>query len=157
SVEGTHILVADGQASPGFVFQDNIALNGDYGVFGSGAGQGTACLNAYFPGAVFQRNVIIGGLSTIYPANNYFPPSPLNVGFADYANNNLALLATSPYIQAATDGTQIGANIPALLPYINSVVSGGIPLVPGAPVSSACPGPATGSFTACYYNNLTLS
>jgi uncharacterized protein YkwD len=28
---------------------------------------------------------------------------------------------------------------------------------PVPPVSGACPGPATGAYTACYYNNLTLS
>src|SRR5215813_6878102 len=54
------IIVADGAPSSGFVFRNNIAPHNQYGVLGSGKGVGVSALNYYFPGAIFQKNVIVG-------------------------------------------------------------------------------------------------
>jgi Right handed beta helix region len=109
-----NIIMADQASDPGFVFTNNITPNNAYGVFGSGAGSGLAALNAYFPGSVFSANAIIGGSSSLYPAGNFFPRSMTDVGFANPAGGDYRLAVASPYHHAATDGTDIGANIDAL-------------------------------------------
>jgi hypothetical protein len=46
------------------------------------------------------------------------------VGFVDAANDNYALLPTSPYYGAASDGTNIGADIDSLNSYTANVLTG---------------------------------
>jgi hypothetical protein len=93
----------------GFVFTNNIIPDNSWAVMGSGAAEGTDTLMKYFPGAVFQKNVLIAGNGAAYPASNYFPPSVSAVGFVDVAGGNYTLSATSPYKNAGTDGADIGA------------------------------------------------
>ncbi|HZZ99324.1 MAG TPA: hypothetical protein VFK07_01265, partial [Candidatus Paceibacterota bacterium] len=66
-------LVADGKPDTGLVFTNNTVQNNQYGLIGSGTGIGTPSLKAYFPGAVFQNNTIVGGNASNYPAGNSFP------------------------------------------------------------------------------------
>ncbi|MCU0319321.1 MAG: T9SS type A sorting domain-containing protein [Flavobacteriales bacterium] len=111
-------------------FQDNIAGYGAYGVCGTGAGCGNGTINTYFPGSTFSHNVLIGtqggpnGNPSQYPPNHWFPAGTGPVGFMDAANNNYALLPTSPYYSAASDGTHIGADIDSLNSYTANVLSG---------------------------------
>jgi len=104
-------IVADYAPNPRFIFTNNIAQLNQYGVFGSGVGSGTACLEKYFPGAVFTANALQGDPANApyYPPGNYFPATLEAVGFVDLAGGDLRLEATSPYHNAATDGTDIGA------------------------------------------------
>jgi hypothetical protein len=104
-------IVADYAPNPRFIFTNNIAQLNQYGVFGSGVGSGTACLEKYFPGAVFTANVLQGDPANApyYPPGNYFPATLEAVGFVDLAGGDLRLSPTSPYHGAATDGTDIGA------------------------------------------------
>ena len=76
---------------------------------GSAAGEGTRALNAYFSNWTFSRNVLIGRPAGRYPAGNFFPANVAAVDFVNYAGGNYALAANSPYNNAATDGTDIGA------------------------------------------------
>jgi len=64
-------IVFDGPQVTGLVFTDNIFSHGDYGVFGSGVGEGKAALDAYAPSYVYLRNVMIGSTSIVYPSGNY--------------------------------------------------------------------------------------
>jgi hypothetical protein len=114
------IILADGSPSGGFVFRDNIAFHNDFGVFGSGQGVGNRALEAFFPGAVFTNNVLIGPYPTAGGADpsmyssfpgNFFPNSVSEVGFANPAGGDFRLTATSPYKGAATDGGDIGAQL----------------------------------------------
>ncbi len=84
-----------------------------------------------------------------YPSSNYFfqavsPTAPVTgqpacnlsgapimacwpldfslVGFVDFTNGNYQLASTSPYHNAASDGTDVGANIPVVLAATNGVV-----------------------------------
>jgi len=50
----------------------------------------------------------------VYPADNYFPASFSAVGFVDPWSGDYRLSSTSPYNNAATDGTDIGCNQDAL-------------------------------------------
>jgi hypothetical protein len=108
------IIVADGAPSLGFVFRNNIAPHGDYGVLGSGHGTGLQALAFYFPGCEFRRNVLIGAQSSNYPPDNFYPNSINLVGFIDFANGNYRLGPNSPYINQGTDGKDIGCDFTAL-------------------------------------------
>lgn len=111
-------------------FQDNICGFGSYGVCGTGSGCGNNTINTYFPGSTFSYNVLIGaqggpnGNPSQYPPNHWFPAGTGPVGFVDAANDDYALLPTSPYYGAASDGTNIGADIDSLNAYTANVLSG---------------------------------
>ena len=59
----------------GFVFSDNLLAHNALGIRGEGHGQDLSALSYYFPGYVFTGNAIIGGVSTQFPAGNFFPTS----------------------------------------------------------------------------------
>jgi Right handed beta helix region len=114
-IQSGPVIMADAGPSPGFVFRNNIAPNNTYGVVGSGQGIGVNALKYYFPGAVFQKNVIVAVPSgVVYPADNFLPASLSQVGFADLAGGNYRLGPTSPYRNAGTDGKDIGRDFTAL-------------------------------------------
>jgi hypothetical protein len=121
---------AGGDPTLFLTFQDNICGFGSYGVCGTGSGCGNGTINTYFPGSTFSHNVLIGapggpnGNPAQYPPNHWFPAGVAPVGFADAANNDYALLPTSPYHGAASDGTNIGADIDSLNSYTANVLSG---------------------------------
>ncbi len=67
-------------------------------------------------GPQITANALIGA-SGAWPAGNYFPPDPSAVQFADYNNGNggdYHLLPSSPYKNAGSDGTDVGANVDAV-------------------------------------------
>jgi hypothetical protein len=119
------IVLADSKPTDGLVFQDNIVAAGLYGVIGSGTAEGTSTLDTYFPGYVFQHNVVVGGTSSRYPAGNYFLPDLAGVGFQDYAGGNLKLGPSSPFSATATGGLAIGADFAGLTPVFGMAVAGG--------------------------------
>jgi len=111
--DGTSVVYADGAQVFGFVFTNNIVPDNEWGVMGSAVAEGTATLNKFYPGWLFSRNVVVGGQSSRYPSDNYYPATLSGVGFVD-PNGNYRLSASSPYVNAASDGGAIGANIPAI-------------------------------------------
>jgi hypothetical protein len=102
------VIFADGAAAMGFVFTNNIAPHNAYGVIGTNHGVGLDTLSAYFPGAVFDRNVLVGGSSSLYPVDNFFPGTLGAVGFVAPTAGDYSLSPSSPYHDQATDGTDIG-------------------------------------------------
>jgi len=98
----------------GFIFRDNVTSRGDYGVFGSAAGEGTGALETFVPGYTFDSNVLIGFTEASYPAGNFFPASVDDVGFVDYPGGEYGLTQASDYAGAATDGGDIGADVAAV-------------------------------------------
>lgn len=110
-----HAIAADtSPAATGFTFTNNLEIGGDYGVFGSGQSEGNKTLTAYFPGAVFVSNALIGRAASLYPTGNYFPSSE-----AIAADGRLA--GSSPLKGKATDGKDIGVDVDALLAAMNGV------------------------------------
>ncbi|HEV8658044.1 MAG TPA: fibronectin type III domain-containing protein [Thermoanaerobaculia bacterium] len=98
-----------------FYYRNNLTPNNLYGVGGDGTyGNPNLTLSTYFPGAVFIRNILVGGDATNYPAGNYFPATMANVGFVDFAGANYRLAPTSPYKNLGTDGKDIGVDMDAL-------------------------------------------
>jgi Purple acid Phosphatase, N-terminal domain len=110
------IIAADGSpANRNLVFTNNITPHNEYGVWGSGQGVGNTALNFYFPGAIFQKNVIVGVPSGVsYPAGNFLIALLSQVGFVDLAGGDYRLGPNSPYRNAGTDGRDIGCDVTAL-------------------------------------------
>ncbi len=96
------------------VFTNNLSTRTDYGFSGSGAGQGTPALTANFNSWTFSGNVIVNAPAASYPAGNFFPTTIAEVHFVNFAGGDYALSASSPYKSAATDGTAVGADLPAV-------------------------------------------
>jgi hypothetical protein len=107
------IIFADLGPFPGFTYRDNLTPENE-GTVGSGTARGIPTLNAYFPGAVYVKNVQAGGPAASYPAGNFFPASLAAVGFVNLAGGNYRLLPSSLYKNAGTDGKDIGADIDAV-------------------------------------------
>jgi carbonic anhydrase/acetyltransferase-like protein (isoleucine patch superfamily) len=114
-------ITAGGAPHTGFVFRNNIVPHNQYGVVGDGTAPGHSTLSVYFPGAEFVKNVLVGGLPTNYPPDNFFPLSLLEVGFLDLAGGDYRLGPLSPYRNAGTDGKDIGADMDALTPALQGV------------------------------------
>ena len=138
---------AEGVPHLGFIYCNNLTPRGatGFGFIGQGAAEGISTLTIYFPLAVFQRNVIAGGNAAIYPADNLFPSSLDAVGFLDPAGGNYRLAASSPYKNAATDGTDIGANMDALGAATASVISGAPGTSDTMPPTVSLTAPANGA------------
>jgi len=111
--DGTSVVWADVRPVTGFVFTNNIIPDNAWAIMGTNATEGSNTLSAYYPGAVFQKNVIIAGNSGLYPSGNYFPSSLSAVGFSDIGSSNYGLSSSSPYRNLATDGTDIGCLVAA--------------------------------------------
>jgi hypothetical protein len=94
------------------VFTNNLATYTAWGFYGSNVGEGTRALNTYFANWTFSRNVLVDRPAGEYPAGNFFPANVAAVRFANLAGGNYALAANSPYRNAGTDGTDIGAIAP---------------------------------------------
>jgi hypothetical protein len=92
------------------VFTNNLGTRTAWGFFGTGVGEGTRPLDTYFTNWTFSKNVLVDRPAGVYPAGNYFPADVTAVHFANYAGGNYTLAADSPYKNAGTDGTDIGAN-----------------------------------------------
>jgi hypothetical protein len=101
----------------GFVFTNNIAPFGRYGVYFDGQGDGLAHAKGWLPGGVVSHNVIWqsnGGnpVPALYWGSqdlNYYPARASAVGFVDQAKGNFALTTSSPYRKRGLEGTDPGA------------------------------------------------
>ena len=112
----------------GFVFTNNIVTTGIHPVWDAEGGDASCAvsdvpvtiLNSCFKTFIFNYNALLGTSaefgSSSWPAGNLFGPSP-NAEFASFNNGNggnYALPADSPYKNAASDGTDLGADIVGL-------------------------------------------
>jgi hypothetical protein len=113
-------ISVDNFPSRGFVFNNNIAANNTWGVKGSGSTTGTPTLELFFPGYRFVRNAIVGGKASLYPPDNFFPPTYDAVGFVDRASGDYHLAPDSPLAGMGQGGTDVGADIDALEAAIDS-------------------------------------
>lgn len=94
------------------VYTNNMSLHNSYGIDGSNFSPGLGSIDAYLPAGVVRANVLAGGNASIYPQGNFFPAvSAWQAGFVNYASGNYALAPTSPYRNAGTDETDLGADI----------------------------------------------
>jgi hypothetical protein len=113
--QSENILLADGEPHRGFVFRNNIVPHNAYGVSGNDKGFGLPALRYYFPGFVFEGNVIVGSRDvSLYPPKNFYPSSLGAVGFVDRVRGDYRLAGSSPYRKAGTDGKNVGVDFDAL-------------------------------------------
>jgi len=111
----TTLVGAYGKPTLRFVFTNNIALHGKYGVFGDSSSVGNATLAKYFPSAVFKYNVLAGGTASLYPSTNTFPTvAQWNAAFVNRAVGDYRLLSTATFLHAGTNGTVPGVNMDIL-------------------------------------------
>jgi hypothetical protein len=97
------------------VVRDNLFGPTSYGIFGNNAGMGTSALEKFAAAYSVTHNVFVGALQNGYPSGNFFPKTLPEVGFVSVASDDYHLLASSPYIKAASDGGAIGADIDQIL------------------------------------------
>ena len=109
-IQTGNIINVYGKIVTQFTYTNNITAHNASGVKGDATAIGNATLAAYFPSCVFAKNVLEGAPQDagLYPPGNYFPATWSDVGFVDFAGGNYTLAGTSPYKNAATDGTDIG-------------------------------------------------
>jgi hypothetical protein len=110
------VITAEGTPHTGFVYRGNITPHGDHGVKGAGAGIGLQTLARYFPGAVFEGNVLAGqpNYGRAYPPGNYFPATLREIGFGDLDAGGYRLAASSPFKRAAPGGGALGVDLDTL-------------------------------------------
>jgi hypothetical protein len=100
----------DGPPVKGLVMHSNLFQGGPYGVHGSDAGSGHGTLKRYAPGAVFKRNVIVGGDCSAYPGETFCPSRMTEAGFVNALNGNFRA-SVGALRNRALDGGDIGADI----------------------------------------------
>ena len=105
------MVFADGIPNTNFVYQNNITPHNMYGVIGTGYAPGIPTPNRFFPGFVFQRNVIVNTRSKrecrsrVTSASNFFSPSDwAGVQFVDSVNRNLYPFVAIQPVQERWDG-----------------------------------------------------
>ncbi len=100
------ITLAYGKPVTKFVFRGNVVFNNDYGFFGDGAGAGRPAIAKYFPGAVIDNNVLVGGSSSDYGTSNYYPTEVGKIGFSDAKQSDYRLRPDSMFFSKG-----VGANL----------------------------------------------
>lgn len=118
----------------GFRFTNNAARHNDYGINGAHFSWGNGIIDGYFPGGVVTGNWLQGGLLTRYPAGNHVG-GPYSLAFRDAAGHDYRPSAGSILIGRATDGSDIGADVAALMDRVDGVLEG----APGVGRPSAPP------------------
>ena len=103
-------VIFDGPPMRRFVMHSNLFQGGPYGVKGSDAASGTGTLQRFAPGAVFRRNVIVGGDCSNYPGESSCPSRMAEVGFVDPLKGNFRT-GLGSLRNRALDGGDIGADI----------------------------------------------
>ena len=107
--------------APGFVFANNLARYGAYGVMGDNHAPGNNTIAAYFPASVITANGIACGVgssgcrASSYPAGNVFlAEAEWQAQFVNFAAGDYRLAAGSRFVNAGTDGRSLGADVAAI-------------------------------------------
>ena len=146
-----NVYVLTGRPATGFVSRDNITVYSGFGIKGDGTGEGTLALQTICPGYVFTHNVVVGAPANLYPPGNFYPAKCPSVQFVDHAGGNYRLQLTSPYHNAATDGTDIGVDMNALLAAQNGATA------TVAPTPTPTPSPAPSPVDIVQFSSASYS
>ncbi|MBL8187206.1 MAG: right-handed parallel beta-helix repeat-containing protein [Acidobacteria bacterium] len=117
-----NIITTYGSPCRNLVFTNNITNHNQYGVKGDDAGSGNGTIARYFPGAMFIRNIIVGGSNGSYPTGNWFPRTFAEVGALE-RDGNLRLTLLKPYLAKGTDEKDIGCDLANLAKSIAGVTA----------------------------------
>lgn len=130
AIEFSSAIGVDGEKLTRMTLKDCLLGRGHYGSLSDadGNGQGNAALAHDVDTYTIQNNVFFGNQAeggdnpANYPASNFYPTDPTGVGFASYvAQDPGALSAGSAYHNAATDGTDIGADTATIASMVSAV------------------------------------
>ena len=114
------------------VYTNNVSLHNSYGIFGNGLSSGLTSINAYMPGGIVSGNVLAGGSASKYPTGNFFPTTATWPSlFAGYSAGDYHLAASSGFLNAGTDGDDLGADIDAINAQTAIALSGDNTVPPG--------------------------
>lgn len=105
------ITIAYGEPVTNFVFRKNIVFNNEYGFFGDGGTLGKGTLNKYFPKAIVNNNIIIGGSESDHGSANLYPVSIKQLVFVNAENGDYRLTPDNRYLKRAIESEPIGANL----------------------------------------------
>jgi hypothetical protein len=113
--DGSVDVYASGTPATNFTFTNNILQNNSWAIMGDNASPGNGTINMYFAtNRMLQDNIIVAAPAGSYPTGNFYPADMSGVGFIDLANGNYRLAPSSSYKGAATDGTDVGADVDAV-------------------------------------------
>lgn len=106
------LIQIDSPPIMGFQFTNNLARQNAYGIIGADHSPGNDTIRAFFPGGDFSNNVIADADASHYPSGNKYPStSQFKAQFVGYDSGNYALIPTSPWRGAGTDGGDLGADM----------------------------------------------
>ena len=125
----------------GLKMTDNAARHGSYGMGGTYFSYGNGILNNYYPGHVFLANYLAGASASRYPAGTLIS-GVFEDHFVNQAARDYNVRTDSPLHHAATDGTDVGVDFPALMAALTGVETGTPGTVTGPPNA-----PPNASFT----------
>lgn len=118
------------QSAVDFVWTNNIAYKLGSGVTGGNScSQGNGCWIAHTSGTrSWLKNVVADATCSVYPGTTtqtFCPTSAaLNADFTNFSANDFTLKSTSAYHNAASDGTDVGANIATINALTDIAISG---------------------------------
>jgi hypothetical protein len=121
-----NVITAYGSPARNFIFRDNIVQFNQYGIVCQTEGPECGRENRFcncFPGGVFKGNVFADNfgaaaaddVASKYPAGNYFVGSYQRIGFTDFAHGDWRLGANSRTRRRASDGSDPGVDLDALI------------------------------------------
>jgi hypothetical protein len=114
-------VLLDGLPSARLVLSHNALAATQYGIFGTGSGEGTLSLARYAPGSVVRGNALTGHVAARYPAGNTFPATMTLADFVAPAAGNYSLRAAVPY--SSVGGVRTGVDGAAVLAAIAGVTA----------------------------------
>jgi PKD repeat protein len=150
---------ADPREIYGFQMIANAARHGSYGMNGASFGYGNGIISGYYPDAVFASNYLAGAPAARYPYRTLVV-SPFENQFTNVAAGDYTVRADSVLKGAAPDGSDVGANFPALMAALEGVPAGVGPLTPvgdPAPVPPAVDFSAACHFLECTFTDATIA
>src|SRR5262249_38668782 len=101
ALQSGNLILVEGSPLRGFAYRHNIALGSGYGVAGADTAPGSQTLQRYFPRALVEKNVIIGGNPAYYPPGMRYVRSVDAGGFTDPTLHPYQLLESSAVTPAA--------------------------------------------------------
>jgi len=158
SSTSTQTMVTNiGNTVNGFVFNDNITGNGEYGLHCQTGDY--SCFPNVFNGDM-MGNTVVGPVQAYrptcgnpYPNGNNCTDQYANLGFVDAANGNYQLGATSPFRNTASDGKDPGVDWNLLRAALGGAISSPTP----TPTPTPSPSPGSGGIqiaSATYGGNV---
>ena len=121
--QGSALVLMYGAPTTNFVYTHNMGRHNLYGFIGDSHAPGNDSISFYLPGSIFSRSVVAGGSAASYPVSNlqcgsttcYPTVTAWQLEFVNFAAQNYRLQSTSPYAGAGEGGTDLGADLDAIV------------------------------------------